>query len=141
MNKVFFSSFTLLLSTIFTFCFAQKTKTETYFPAYNQWISKNPTEFGLNIDKINETIKFAQENEIKNPRNMEVSHYQSFGKEPFGFAIGHFAERCEPTGLIIHKGYIVAQWGEPDRCDITHSVTKSFLSSVVDCFVTLFYLK
>jgi len=131
MNKVFFSSFTLLLSTIFTFCFAQKTKTETYFPAYNQWISKNPTEFGLNIDKINETIKFAQENEIKNPRNMEVSHYQSFGKEPFGFAIGPFAERGEPTGLIIHKGYIVAQWGEPDRCDITHSVTKSFLSSVV----------
>jgi CubicO group peptidase (beta-lactamase class C family) len=62
---------------------------------------------------------------------MEVSHYQSFGKEPFGFAIGPFADRGEPTGLIIYKGYIVAAWGEPSRCDITHSVTKSFLSSVV----------
>ena len=80
MNKVFLSSFFLLFSNIFTICFAQKTKTEGYFPAYNQWISKNPTEFGLNIDKIKETIKFAQENEIKNPRNMEVSHYQSFLK-------------------------------------------------------------
>ena len=131
MNKVFFSSFTLLLSTIFTICFAQKNKTEAYFPTYNQWISKNPSELGLNADKIKETIKFAQDNEIKNPRNMEVSHYQSFGKEPFGFAVGPFVERGEPTGLIIHKGYIVAQWGEPNRCDITHSVTKSFLSSVV----------
>ncbi len=31
----------------------------------------------------------------------------------------------------LHKGYIVAEWGEPKRCDMTHSVTKSFLSTVV----------
>jgi CubicO group peptidase (beta-lactamase class C family) len=62
---------------------------------------------------------------------MEQSHYQSFGKEPYGFAIGPFADRGEPTGLIIYKGYIIAEWGEPQRCDMTHSVTKSFLSTVV----------
>ncbi len=45
--------------------------------------------------------------------------------------IGPFADRGEPTGVIVHKGYIVAEWGEPQRCDITHSVTKSFLSTVV----------
>ena len=42
-----------------------------------------------------------------------------------------FAERGEPTGIIIYKGYIIASWGEPLRCDMTHSVTKSFLSAVV----------
>jgi CubicO group peptidase (beta-lactamase class C family) len=31
----------------------------------------------------------------------------------------------------VYKGYIVAEWGEPQRVDMTHSVTKSFLSSVV----------
>lgn len=62
---------------------------------------------------------------------MEISHYQSFGKEPFGEGIGPFAERGDPTGVIIYKGYIVATWGEPARCDMTHSVTKSFLSSVI----------
>ncbi|GAB2644030.1 serine hydrolase [Emticicia sediminis] len=131
MNKT--STFLIIILGFLSFnlVFAQKTKTEAYFPAFNDWQSKNPVELGLNAEKIKETIKFAQDNEIKNPRNMEVSHYQSFGKEPFGFAIGPFAERGEPTGLIIHKGYIVAQWGEPNRCDITHSVTKSFLSSVV----------
>lgn len=131
MNKTFPIQTIVFLLLSCNLVFAQKSKTEAYFPATNQWLSKNPTELGLNTEKIKETIKFAQDNEIKNPRNMEVSHYQSFGKEPFGFAIGPFAERCEPTGLIIHKGYIVAQWGEPNRCDITHSVTKSFLSSVV----------
>ena len=111
--------------------YAQKKTAETYFPAVNNWLQKKPAELGLNASKLEEAISFAIANESKNPRNMEVSHYQSFGKEPFGFAIGPFAERGAPTGLIIYKGYIVAQWGEPQRCDITHSVTKSFLSSVV----------
>jgi len=62
---------------------------------------------------------------------MEVNHYRTFGKEPFGEGIGPFAERGAPTGLIVYKGYIVATWGEPLRCDMTHSVTKSFLSTVV----------
>ena len=70
-------------------------------------------------------------NESKSPRNMEVNHYRTFGKEPFGEGIGPFAERGQPTGIIVYKGYIIATWGEPNRCDMTHSVTKSFLSTVV----------
>jgi CubicO group peptidase (beta-lactamase class C family) len=60
-----------------------------------------------------------------------MNHYQTFGREPFGYAIGPIRERGDPTGIIIHKGYIVAEWGDPLRVDMTHSVTKSFLSSVV----------
>lgn len=86
---------------------------------------------GVNNEKIQEAINIARAAESRNPRNMELSHYQSFGKEPFGEAIGPFAERGEPTGLIIYKGYLIASWGEPLRCDMTHSVTKSFLSTVV----------
>jgi CubicO group peptidase (beta-lactamase class C family) len=107
------------------------TPTKAYFPSAQLWLHKNPVDMGLDGAKIQQAIAFHKENEIKNPRSMEQSHYQSFGKEPYGFAIGPFADRGEPTGIIIHKGYIVAQWGEPKRCDITHSVTKSFLSTVV----------
>lgn len=46
-------------------------------------------------------------------------------------AIGPFKERGEQTGVIIRRGYIVASWGEPDRVDMTFSVTKSFVSTVV----------
>ncbi len=120
-----------LVALVLTSSYAQKKATETYFPPYNNWQQKKPVELGLNAAKLDEAISFANANESKNPRNMEVSHYQSFGKEPFGVGVGPFAERGAPTGLIIYKGYIVAQWGEPERCDMTHSVTKSFLSSVV----------
>jgi hypothetical protein len=44
--------------------------------------------------------------------------------------IGPFESRGNTNGLIIYKGYIVAKWGQPEKCDMTHSVTKSFLSTV-----------
>lgn len=102
-----------------------------YYPEAKEWQIKSPESVGLKSDKIQAAIEFAKAHEIKNPRNMEVNHYQTFGKEPYGIGIGPFAERGEPTGVIIHKGYVVATWGEPLRCDMTHSVTKSFLSTVV----------
>ena len=101
-----------------------------YFPTSKMWEEKTPVEMGVNKIFIDEAIAIAQTAESKNPRNMEISHYQSFGKEPFGEAIGPFAERGNQTGLIIYKGYIIAAWGEPLRCDMTHSITKSFLSAV-----------
>ena len=68
---------------------------------------------------------------MKNPRDLAVNHYQTFGREPFGYAIGPIKERGDQTGLVVHKGYIVAEWGEPARVDMTHSITKSMLSTVV----------
>ena len=101
-----------------------------YFPTVKNWEQKTPSEMGFNENFIKEAIAIAQASESKNPRNMEISHYQSFGKEPFGEAIGPFAERGNQTGLIIYKGYLIATWGEPQRCDMAHSITKSFLSAV-----------
>ena len=128
--------FLLLLSLLSLTAFSQpkhtgKTSSPSYFPSAQNWEQKTPAESGLDNTKIEEAITIAKSAETKNPRNMEISHYQSFGKEPFGEGIGPFAERGDPTGLIIYKGYIVATWGEPARCDMTHSVTKSFLSSVI----------
>jgi CubicO group peptidase (beta-lactamase class C family) len=129
----------LLIPAVFistAFCaFAQTGKTKSpalpYFPPAGQWEQKAPTFLGLHADSIKAAIQFAMDNEVRNPRSMEENHYRSFGKEPFGDGIGPFADRGEPTGIIVYKGYIVATWGEPDRCDMVHSVAKSFLSSVV----------
>lgn len=110
---------------------ANPTKTNVYFPPAGSWQEKSPSEFGLKESIIKAAIDSAIIHESKNPRDMEINHYQTFGREPFGEGIGPFAERGEPTGIIIYKGYIIASWGNPYRCDMTHSVTKSFLSTVV----------
>ncbi|MCU0391278.1 MAG: beta-lactamase family protein [Thermoflexibacter sp.] len=120
---------------IFSLAYAQKNKqvasSKPYFPPTHTWEEKLPTDLGLNAEKVKEAVAFAIANESKNPRNMEINHYQTFGKEPFGFGIGAFAERGAPTGLIIYKGYIVAKWGDLWRNDMTHSVTKSLLSTTI----------
>ncbi len=102
-----------------------------YYPDAHQWQTKNPGEAGLNANLLNEAIAFSKEKESKSPRNLEEAHYRTFGREPFGDGIGPFAERGPATGIIVKNGYIVAQWGEPQRVDMTFSVTKSFLSTVV----------
>src|SRR5437667_1837831 len=95
------------------------------------WQRKTPAEAGINPQLLKDAIDFAIASEIKNPRNLKLNHYRTFGREPFGDAIGPIKDRGEPTGVVVHKGAIVAEWGEPQRVDMTHSVTKSFLSSVV----------
>ncbi|MCJ8209511.1 beta-lactamase family protein [Mucilaginibacter sp. RS28] len=124
----------LLLAFTFISCFsfAQKApKLNNYFPPANTWEARMPAKIGLNERKLQQAVSFAIANEAKSSRNGIISQYQSFGKEPFSEALGPLNERGAPAGLIIYKGYIVAQWGDPKRVDITHSVTKSFLSSVI----------
>ncbi|MGZ5189464.1 MAG: serine hydrolase domain-containing protein [Flavisolibacter sp.] len=111
------------------FVFSQK-KTTDYFPSINEWQEK-PAHLVFDTLKLSEAIQFAIDHESKSPRNMELSQTMTFGKEPYGFGIGPFADRSDPAGLIIHKGYIIAKWGQPDHVEMTHSVTKSFLSVVV----------
>ena len=69
----------------------------------------------MNADKLKEAIAFCIASEINNPRSMEVSHYQSFGKEPFGNGIGPFKDRGDVSGMIVRNGYIIAEWGDPFR--------------------------
>lgn len=111
----------------------KKSKSPSIAPYYpeKEWIHKQPEETGVDSQKLKEAIDFAIAHETKSPRSMEQNHYQTFGREPFGDAIGPMKDRGAPTGVIIKNGYVIAAWGEPHRPDMTHSVTKSFLSATV----------
>lgn len=111
---------------------ARESATAAYYPdAGGAWEHRSPSQEGLDSVSLASAIAFAISNEAKNPRSMEENHYRTFGREPYGGAVGPFKDRGDPTGVILRHGYIVAEWGDPDRVDMTHSVTKSFLSSVV----------
>jgi CubicO group peptidase (beta-lactamase class C family) len=103
-----------------------------YYPGPGEdWERRTPAQAGLDPARLNEAAAFAVASEAKAPRNLEVAHYQSFGREPFGEGIGPFKERGDATGVILRHGYVVAEWGDPQRVDMTFSVTKSFLSTTV----------
>jgi CubicO group peptidase (beta-lactamase class C family) len=100
-------------------------------PPAGVWERRAPEAVGFDGAKIQDAVAFAKASEVRNSRDLEENHYQTFGREPFSRAIGPMKPRGDATGLIIKNGFIVAEWGEPDRVDMTHSVTKSFLSTVV----------
>ena len=85
----------------------------------------------MDVARLQDAIAFAKEKETKAPRDLEAAHYQTFGREPFGNAVGPMKARGEPSGLIVRRGYIVAEWGDPARVDMTYSVTKSFVSTTI----------
>ncbi|WP_396201930.1 serine hydrolase domain-containing protein [Gemmatimonas sp.] len=102
-----------------------------YVPPAGAWERRSPSAMGMDSVKLADAIAYAVEKESKTPRDLELNHYQSFGREPFGAAIGPLSPRGGATGVIVRKGYVVATWGDPTAVEITNSVTKSFLSTVV----------
>lgn len=110
---------------------AQRTTPAVPYAPGPVWERRTPEQVGLDPTRLQDAITFAKQKEVRNPRDLEENHYQSFGREPFGNAIGPMKSRGDATGVIVKNGYIVAEWGEPARVDMTHSVTKSFVSTVV----------
>ena len=96
--------YSFLLSPLFSF--SQKTKPvkqADYFPTANNWQQKSPAELGLKASAIEAAVNFSIANEIKNPRNMEINHYRTFGKEPFGEGIGPLQNEVNKRVLLFTK--------------------------------------
>src|SRR5881396_1884284 len=94
------------------------------------WQRKTLAEAGINAALLKGAIDFAVASESRNPRDLTLNHYQTFGREPFGSAIGPIKDRGDQTGVVVYRGYIVAEWGEPSRVEMPPSVTKGLLSAV-----------
>jgi len=128
---MFLVYFTLGLCLIFAFAEASSSQSIYFPPSGDDWERRTAQQAKMDTGKLKEAVDFAVQNESKAPRNLELAHYQTFGREPFGEAVGAFKERGDATGIVLRNGYIVAEWGDPQRVDMTFSVTKSFISTVV----------
>ena len=103
-----------------------------YYPAADQWEKRLPATIGMKAHLVDSAVAFARSMGSTMPRNLLSAHWAGeFAHEPFPEPLGPFKDRGEPTGIIVRRGYLVAEWGEPHRVDLTYSVTKSFVSSVV----------
>ena len=103
-----------------------------YFPgAHDDWERRAPEAVGLEPAKLQAAIDLAIASESKAPRDLALNHPLSQAREPYDDPIGPFTLRGPVSGVVLRHGYVVAEWGEPKRVDMTFSVTKSFLSTVV----------
>lgn len=111
---------------------AANASAQSYFPDRFDWQRRSPEQVGLSAAALDDAVKFAVANENPAPKDLALAQAIERGpREPFDELIGPMKGRGSINGLIIHKGYIVAEWGDTRRADMTFSVTKTFLSTVV----------
>jgi len=97
----------------------------TYYPPAGNWAKKSPAELGLDPVKLQEAVDFAKSRESR--REMDFSDQERI----FGTLLGSVPNiRAKTNGLVIYKGYIVAEFGDTTWADPTYSVAKSMLATV-----------
>jgi CubicO group peptidase (beta-lactamase class C family) len=102
-----------------------------YYPPRHEWEKRMPEQVGMDGATLQAAIDFAVAHENPETKDLGLALATSFGREPFGEVIGPTKERSALNGLVVRNGYLVAEWGETREVDMTFSVTKTFLSTVV----------
>jgi CubicO group peptidase (beta-lactamase class C family) len=103
-----------------------------YYPERFDWQTRTPEQAGLDAAKLDAAVKLSIASESRGSKDLGQLLATTFGRsEPYDTVIGPVGTRASLNGLIIKNGYVVAEWGETMKPDMTFSVTKSFLSTVV----------
>lgn len=120
------------ISIVFLLVFARSAAAQhSYFPPRHGWQTRTPAQSGFNEVQLDAAIAYAKtmvdtlrtdSAGIANARPSEAPHNATIG--PW------LTPRGPEGGLIVRNGYIVAQWGDARKPDMTFSVTKSFLSTI-----------
>ena len=86
---------------------------------------------GFDGGALQAAVDWALEHETTMPRDPGRYLRDRFEGQPHQEIVGPTKERGGVNGILIKDGYIVAEWGDTGRPDMTFSVTKSYLSAVV----------
>ncbi len=125
------NNFLLLQIFLFVLVTPVASQNINYFPERNaEWETKNPSFYKIDSNKLKEAVTFAEANEYSGSMDLRIAILKGFEREPFHQIQGPTKKRGGPAGMILKNGYVVAQWGDTRRVDMTFSVTKSFLSTV-----------
>ena len=100
-------------------------QSEVYYPPPGEWERKKPEEVRMDSRLLAAAIEYAKSQETSKP--MDFSDQE----EIFGKLLGPIPTlRAHTNGLVIRRGYIVAEFGTTTKVDPTYSAAKSYLSTI-----------
>ena len=101
-----------------------------YIPPPGEWATRRAADVQMDSVRLDSAVRFALAREIDWSRNMAEQLATNTRAEPYPDILGPHVDRGGPSGLVIRHGYIVAEWGDTRRVDMTFSVAKSYLATV-----------
>ena len=121
-----------LIATTLALAATQSPGARTYFPSRGDWRKQDPGAVGVDKARLDEAIAFAIAHENPETKDLAVAIPNQFrGEAPYNTLIGPTQPRAGSNGLVIRRGSVIGEWGDTRRADMTFSVTKTFLSTVV----------
>src|SRR5687767_15167153 len=103
-----------------------------YFPSSDQsWERREPEDAGMDPERLAAAVAYTTSHETPAPIDLRAAisaHNRSEG--PSGAIIGPVKPRGGVNGLVVRHAYIVAEWGDTARVDMSFSAAKSYLSDL-----------
>lgn len=111
-----------------------------YVPTRWHWETRAPEQLGLRSDGLEAAIAFHRAHSSSHVRNSQdlialaqtdaAQRDEMVSGADFDDIIGPVRARGPENGLILRGGYIVAEWGDTARVDMTYSVAKSYVATM-----------
>ena len=108
--------------------------THTPPPDGQLWTTGAPDNLRFDAQRLASAVAFAEASESKWPPSFHYPDGRYVGivewneKGPWSEIAGIVRHRGGPSGLVLDRGRIAAEWGDTSRADMTFSVAKSYLS-------------
>lgn len=96
------------------------------------WERRDPQDAGIDPGRLAEAINFSTDPaHAGSPRDLGCHLVREHTlKHDDGVLHGPTQFHGLASGVVVRNGYLVAEWGDPLRADMTFSVSKTFLSTV-----------
>jgi CubicO group peptidase (beta-lactamase class C family) len=105
-------------------------KRKPMFPGAKRWERVEPRDVGFDADRLNGAVAHARGTEIGWPTDVGNMVGRN-DPPPYDKPFGPTKPRGPASGAVVRAGCVAAEWGDPDRVDMTFSATKSYLSTCV----------
>jgi CubicO group peptidase (beta-lactamase class C family) len=104
---------------------AEQAAAAVYYPPVGSWEKRTAASLGMDQAALDAAVEYARTHETK--REMDFSDQERI----FGTLLGSVPNiRAHTNGLVIYKGYVVAEFGDTTWADPTYSVAKSMMATV-----------
>lgn len=105
---------------------------DDYFPSRFEWATISAAQAGFNPEKLEQARQLAISKTVVEPKDLNQVLLDNYiPKEPNYRVLGPTAPRETPAGMVLKNGKVLTSWGDIQRVDMTFSVVKSYLSTLV----------